>query len=51
MLFAYQKLILTLASQMIMKAWKFPVIIYLEQTIHLMLNEGVFVFIIEILFP
>ena len=41
---------LTLASQMMMTVWKFPVIIYLEQTIHLILNEEVFVFIIEILF-
>ena len=42
MIFAYQKLILTSASQMIMTVWKFPVIIYLEQTIHLILNEEVF---------
>ena len=30
MLFAYKRPILTLASQMIMTVWKFPVIIYLE---------------------
>ena len=43
MSYSYQKLILTLASQMMMTAWKFPVIIYLGQTIHLILNEGMFV--------
>ena len=46
MLFAYQKLILTLASQMMMTVSKFPVISYLEQIIHLILNAEVFVFII-----
>ena len=51
MLFAYQKLVLTLASQMMMRVWKFPVIIYLEQTIHLIQKRGSFVFIIEILLP
>ena len=50
MLFVYQKLIFTLASQMMMTVWKFPVIIYLEKTIHLILNTEVFVFIIEIHF-
>ena len=49
-LFTYQKLVLTLLYQMMMTVRKFPVIIYLEVTIHLILNAEVFVFIIEILF-
>ena len=51
MLYAYQKLILTLVFQMMMTIWKFLVMIYSEQTTHLILNEAVFVFIIETLFP
>ena len=37
----------TLAAQMMIIVWKLPVIICLEPTIHLILNEEVFVFIIE----
>ena len=51
MLYAYQKLILTPVFQMMMTIWKFLVMIYSEQTTHLILNEAVFVFIIETLFP
>ena len=46
-----QKPILTPAFQMMMTIWKFLVMIYSEQTTHLILKEAVFVFIIETLFP
>ena len=51
MLYVYQKPILAPVFQMMMTIWKFLVIIYSEQTTHLILNEAVFVFIIETLFP
>ena len=42
---------LTPVFQMMMTIWKFLVIIYSGQTTHLILNEAVFVFIIETFFP
>ena len=51
MLYVYQKPILTPVFQMMMTLWKFLVMIYSEQTTHLVLNQAVSVFIIETLFP
>ena len=50
MLYAYQKLISTSVFQMMMIILEFLGMIYSERTTHLILNEAVFVFIIETFF-
>ena len=51
MLYVYQKPISIPVFLMMMTIWKFPVMIYSEQTTHLILDEAVFVFTIETFFP